>query len=183
MSSVIPLQEKMSEVAVVNGDALRSMVEVALSASEQLLALNLSMVRSLAARAAELPEGSMLEQMTAQFNVPVRGFEVASDYLRDASTICFRSQAEVARIDARRVGDVTRVVKSLLEGVAKSGPKGSQEVVEQIESAMSSASEAYENMLMTTSEMAENNLAVAHSAMQPTKAATQVTPKATRKAA
>lgn len=183
MSSVIPLQERLSEVAVTNGDALRSMVEVALSASEQLLALNLSMVRAIAAQAAELPEGSVFEQMTARFNAPVRGFEAAGEYMRDASGICFRSQAEIARIDARRVGELTRVAKSLLDGVAKSGPKGSQEVVEQIESALSSASEAYENMLRTTSEMAENNLAAAHGALQPTRATTQAAAKTTRKAA
>lgn len=183
MISITPIQEQLSEVANTNGDAIKTILDVTLNTSEQLIALNLNLARSCNANAVAPVEGDLRDQMTAQFKSPARVLELFTDYLRNVSGICVRAQSEIARIDAERVSDVTKSVKSLLDGVAKSSPKGSVEVIDQIKSALTNASEAYENMVRTASEIAESNLDTASKALEPIVAKSVAATKVSKKAA
>lgn len=184
MSSITPIQEKLSEVANTNGDAIKTILDVTLNTSEQLMALNLNLARSCNANAVTPVDGDFRDQVNAQLKSPARALELFTDYMRNVGGICVRAQSEIARIDAERVSDVTKSVKSLLDGFAKSSPKGSVEVIDQIKSALTHASEAYENMIRTTSDIVESNLDTANKALEPivaksmSMAATKVSKKA-----
>lgn len=182
-NSVTPLQEKISEVANANGEALKSMVNVALNASEQLLALNLNVLRSYTANIAKPTSGNTAEQMTAQFKSPAKTLELTSDYLRNVSGICLKTQSEFAQLNVERISELNQSVSAMLDDMAKSGPKGTAEVVEQVKSALGSMTEAYENMIRTTSEIAESNLAAASSALEPMVAVARTESKVSKKAA
>lgn len=183
MSSITPIQEKLSEVATTNGNAIKTILDVTLNTSEQLIALNLNLARSCSASAVPPVEGDLRDQMTAQLNSPARALEIFTDYLRNASGICVRAQSEIARIDAERVNKLTQSVNALLEGAAKSSPKGSVEVIDQIKSAMTNACETYENMIRTASEIAESNLDSASKALEPIVAKSVAAAKVSKKAA
>lgn len=184
MSSITPLHEKFSEVATANGDAFKAIVEIALNTSEQLFALNLNTVRSSTASITVPKSGNFFEQLTAQYGSPSHSMELASDYLRNVSGILIKSQSEIGQINVERANELAQSVSSLLDTVAKSGPNGTAEMVEQIKSALSSATEAYENMIKTSGELAERSLAAAGEAVQPMIAAASSTEKkVTKKAA
>jgi len=184
MSSITPLHEKFSEVATANGDAFKAIVEIGLNTSEQLFALSLNAVRSSTASVTVPKSGNFFEQMTTQFGSPTRSLELATDYLRNVSGILIKSQAEVGQINVERTNELAQSISTLLDSMAKSGPNGTAEVVEQIKTALSSATEAYENMIKTSGEIAERSLAAAGEAVQPMIAAAASTEKkVTKKAA
>lgn len=184
MNSITPLHERFTEVVTANGDAFNAIVEITLNTAEQMFALNMNTVRSYKAGAKVVNGGSLFEQLTAQSGSAARSLELASDYLRSASSICIKSQAEIGQINIERANELAQSFGSLLDTMARSGPVGSAEVVEQIKSALSSASEAYEHVIKTSSEFAERSLAAADEAVQPVLAAASSTEKkVARKAA
>ena len=184
MNSITPLHEKISEVVTANGDAFNAIVHIALDTSEQLFALNMNALRSYKAGIAVPKSGNLLEQLTAQSGSPARSLELASDYLRNFSGICIKSQVEVGQITVERTNEFAESVGVLLDTMAKSGPTGSAELVEQIKTTLNSATEAYERMIKASAEIAEHSLAVTDDAVQPMiEAASNVEKKVMKKAA
>ncbi|HRP67365.1 MAG TPA: hypothetical protein PLF79_14915 [Thauera sp.] len=184
MHSITPLHERFTEVVTANGDAFNAIVEITLNTAEQIFALNMNTARSYKANTTLSNRGGFFEQLTAQSGSAARSFELASDYLRNASSICIKSQAEIGQINVERANELAQSFGSLLDTMARSGPTGSAEVVEQIKSALSSATEAYEQVIRTSSEFAERSLAAAEEAVQPVVAAAGSTEKkVARKAA
>jgi|GEM_PF-3158519 len=167
MHLITPLQEKLSEVVTANGDALNAIVGVLLNASEQLFALNMGLARSYSASIAASKTGTFFEQLNAQSGSAVRSLELVGDYLRNVSGICIKSQAEIAQINIERFNELAESLGSLLDTLAKSGPMGSAEMVEQIKLALNRVTEAYENVARTSNEFAEHSLAVADETAQP----------------
>lgn len=170
--------DKITEVATANGNALKSAVEIGLNATEQLFALQLNTFRSLSAGSAPATGGNPFEQMAAQFKVPTQALEQMTDYFRGVSEILVRTQAEFARLHGERFNETIESFKQMLDGIAKSGPSGSAEIVSQMKTALSSVTEAYENIIRTTQEATETQLAAASSALQPIGARSKVTKKA-----
>jgi hypothetical protein len=184
MNSVTPLHEKISAAVVANGNTFSAIVEVALNTSEQLFALNMNAMRSYKASATVPADGNFLEQMRPQAALPARSLELARDYLHNLSGICIRSQTEFAQINVDRVNELAQSAGALLDTVAKSGPAGSADVIEQVKVAMSRATEAYETMIKTYGDFAERSLDAADEAVQPMiAAASAADKKVARKAA
>jgi len=183
MSSITPLREKMSEVVTANGDALSAIVHIALNMSEQLFALNMNALRSYKAGIEVPRSGNLLEQLTAQSVSPARSLEFASDYLRNFTGICIKSQVEIGQIAVERTNELAESIGTLLDSMAKSGPTGSAEAAAQIKATLNSATEAYERMINASAEIAERSLAAADDAVQPMIAAASTTEKKVMKKA
>lgn len=183
MNSITPLHEKISEVVTANGDAFNAIFHIALNTSEQLFALNMNALRSYKAGIAVPKSGNPFEQLTAQSGSPARSLELASDYLRNFSGICIKSQVEIGQITVERTNELAESIGALLDTMARSGPTGSVEAVEQIKSTLSSATEAYERLINASAEIAERSLAAADDAVQPMIAAASTTEKKVMKKA
>ncbi|HRP95746.1 MAG TPA: hypothetical protein PL143_05795 [Rhodocyclaceae bacterium] len=183
MNSITPLHEKISAVVTANGDTFNAIVHIALNTSEQLFALNMNALRSYKTGIEVPKSGNPLEQLTAQSVSPARSLEFASDYLRNFSGICIKSQVEIGQITVERTNELAESIGALLDSMAKSGPTGSVEAVEQIKSSLNSATEAYERMVNAGAEIAERALAVADDAVQPMIAAASTTEKKAMKKA
>ncbi len=159
MFVIVPVKEKLSALAGANGDAFRLIADTALNTCEQLLALNMRLVRSVSAASSEVPlHGKFEEQIGAQFKVPAQMLALASDYMRDMTDICVQSQSELTRVNVERIKDLTRSANALMEGVAESGPAGSGDLLEYFRSALNGSAEAFGNMIRAANEVAESNL-------------------------
>jgi phasin protein len=178
--------QKLTQVASGNIEAFESFAQIMLNASERLVALNLDSARSMchlaASSAAPLGGNDMRDQFANRMNEQGKTLEQAAAYVRNVNELCIKTQNEVADLNTRRLNEVSQGMQELLDGIAKSGPAGAADIVAAIKSAMSNASTAYQNLIKTTRDVAETNLAAATNALQPiVDAATSG--KAARKAA
>lgn len=183
MNTITPLHEKISEAVTANGDAFNAILQIALNTSEQMFALNMNAFRSYEAGIVVPKTDNLFEQLTARSGSPARSLELASDYLRNLSGICIKSQVEIGRITVERTNELAGSICSLLDTMAKSGPTGSLEALEQIKSTLNGATEAYERMINASAEIAERSLAAADDAVQPMIAAASSTEKKVMKKA
>lgn len=170
--------DKFTEIATANGNTLKSAVEIGLNATEQIFALQLNTLRTISAGSVSAAEGNPAEQIAAQLKVPGKTLEQITDYLRNLGDILTRTQGEFARLHGERYSEAVESFKQLLDGLAKSGPNGSAEFVNQVKSAITSASDAYESFLRTTQEATEQQLSAASSALQPIVASNKAAKKA-----
>jgi hypothetical protein len=177
MNTITPLHQKISEVVTANGETFQAIVEVTLKTSEQLFALNMNALRSYKSSPAAPKSANLLEQLAAQSGSPARALEATSEYLRNLTGICMKSQVEIGQINVERANELAESIGVLLDTMAKSGPTGSVEAVEQIKSTLSSATEAYERMINASAEIVECSLAAADEAVQPIIAAASTTDK------
>lgn len=172
--------QKFTEAASANTSTLKSAFDIGLNATEQLVALNFSTIRSLSSGYEANKGEDVFEQFVAQFKAPNQSLEQATDYLRNVSDIYAKAQAEISRLNSDSLNGVTQSFNDILDGFAKSGPTGSAEVVSRMKTALHSVTEAYENMMRTTREATETQFAAASSALQPIVSASA---KASKKAA
>lgn len=179
INSIVSLQ-KLTEVANANTGTLKSAFDIGLNATEQLVALNFAVIRAMSSSYEVNKSEDVFEQITKQFKTPHQSLEQAADYLRSASDICARAQSELSRLSSGSLSEATQSFNEFLDGIARSGPSGSAEVVSRMKTAMHSVTEAYENMMRTTREATENQLAAASNALQPIVSASA---KASKKAA
>lgn len=184
MNVIVSAQERLTAVAGANGDAFRSIADIALNTCEQLLALNLRLARSVSAAASEVPlRGKFEDQVDAQFKVPATALELTSEYMRNMTDICARSQSELVRVNADRISELTHSMNALLDGIAESGPSVTGDLIEYFRSALNGSAEVFENMIRAANEVAEGNL-VALKAGVPVASPTPVSSSRTsRKAA
>lgn len=177
MTSFNPVH-KLTEIATTNSDIFKSAVDISVSATEQLLALNLNTFRALSSGYAPIAGDNAFEQIAARFKAPGQSLEQTTEYFRSVTDICVKTQSEFARLNADCVNKSVQSLNALLDSYAKSGPAGTAEVVGKLKTAINSVTEAYENMLRTTQEATETQLAAASHAFQPIVASAKASKKA-----
>jgi len=121
-----PSMQNFANTANSSLKTFQSLAEIMLSASEQLVALNVDAARSFCAFAASqtLPTNTeeLRDRVTGKGNTQNQGFEQASEYLRNVNEVCLRAQSEVAEISTRHLNEFSNSMSSLLGEVAKMTP-------------------------------------------------------------
>lgn len=121
-----PSMQNFANAANASLKTFQSLAEIMLNASEQLTALNVDAARSFYAFAASqtLPTNTeeLRERVTGKGNTHNQGFEQTSEYLRNISEVCLRTQAEVAEISTQHLNEFSNSMSSLLGEVAKMTP-------------------------------------------------------------
>lgn len=128
-----PSVQKFAETANAGIQAFQSFAEIVLNASEQLVSLNLDAARSLCSYASSQTLPLTAEEMRSQFAGRVaaqsQNVERATEYLRNVSDICAKTQADVAELGAKHLSELSDSVQSLFHEVAKLTPVNPLEVV------------------------------------------------------
>lgn len=128
-----PSVQKLTETANVGIQTFQSFAEIVLNASEQLVSLNLDAARSLCSYASTQTVPLTGEELRSQFASRVaahgQNIERATEYLRNVSDICVKTQADVAELGAKQLSELSDSVQSLFHEVAKLTPVNPLEVI------------------------------------------------------
>jgi hypothetical protein len=103
--------------------------------------------------------------------------------VRKVNEVLVKTQADVTQLSAKRMSEATDSLHSMLDTMAKSGPAGTADIVAAMKSALNTTSATFENMIQTTREVTESNLAAAANALQTTAHEAATAAKASKKAA
>lgn len=156
--------QKASDAAAVNRNALTSMLDISLGATQKLLELNGEFVLSLARS-----DGAMKGDF--DFNNPVglqaQRLERTTEYLRDLNDICLSAQSEIAKLNTQQAENLMQVITTQLDAFAKTDPRNTAAFSEMLKTAFSKTETTYEEMINTTRELTESSLNAALSALQP----------------
>jgi hypothetical protein len=172
--------QKLAEAASVNGEAFKSIYDITLNASQQMLTLNNDYFRSFAEGFTVPKNGlGLSEQLSAQ----TQGVERASEYLREISEIFTHTQAEVFKLGSQNADEVTKILFADLEMLLKPFPVDQSTLAEVLKSALSTATTAYEKLVDTSRQITESSLKVVSGAGQAAANTAATTTKAARKSA
>lgn len=126
MTNTHPTAQKFAETAQSSIQMFQQLADVVLNASEQMASLNLEAARSMCAYAstqAALPVKSDLQANLAdRAEAHSASFERATEYLRNVSDICLRTQSEMAELGARHFNEVNQSMQSLFGEMARINP-------------------------------------------------------------
>ena len=121
-----PSMQKLASTANSGLKTFQSLAEIMLSASEQLVALNVDAARSFYAFASTqtMPGNSeeLRERLTNGSNTHSQSFEQAAEYLRNVNEVLLRTQSEAAEISTRHLNEMTNSMQTLFGEVAKMTP-------------------------------------------------------------
>ena len=118
MTSMTAVQ-KYAEVASINGDTLKSMYDLSLTASPALFSLNTGFARSVAECVAG-PAGSL--DVTAQLGLQAAQLERTSVYLRDLCDIVTRTQTEVFKVGTLGAEEAAKLAQAELDVLISAWP-------------------------------------------------------------
>lgn len=183
----LPSVQNLTDAANANIQTFQSLADIVLNATQRLTTINMEAARSAfalaSANSAPLFSDGLREQITGRVTAQGQGIEQAADYLRNVNDVFLKTQADVAQLSAKRLGESTEMLHALLDNVAKVGPAGTPDMVSALKSALNTANATFENMISTTRELTETNLAAAASALQSTASETASAAKSSKKAA
>ncbi len=118
MTSMTAVQ-KYAEVASINGDTLKSMYDLTLTASQALFSLNTGFARSVAECVAG-PAGSL--DVTTQLGLQAAQLERTSVYLRDLCDIVTRTQTEVFKVGTLGAEEAAKLAQAELDVLISAWP-------------------------------------------------------------
>ena len=111
--------QKYAEVASINGDTLKSMYDLTLTASQALFSLNTGFARSVAECVAG-PAGSL--DVTAQLGLQAAQLERTSVYWRDLCDIVTRTQTEVFKVGTLGAEEAAKLAQAELDVLISAWP-------------------------------------------------------------
>ena len=164
-------------------ESLLSVANTALASAQRIANLNLETARSVVADSVSGAKALMgakdvQEALTIQASLAQPSVEKAVAYGKSVYEISTEAQEELSKVVEAQFGEFQKNVAELLEKAAKSAPAGSEVAVAAVQSAISAANSAFDNMrkaAQQVGEIAQNNIAAATSAT--TKAAKKATGK------
>ncbi len=114
-----PAFRKLAESAHRNAEHFHAWAQVALDASEKLLAINFgaarSLCESLSASPAPLVGTDVQETLTKQAAVHGRNLEQLGDYLRRVNEVCVDTQSELVELSSRQFEQLQASMSALLQ--------------------------------------------------------------------
>jgi len=139
-------------------DIYKSLFELALNASEQILSLNGDFHRSfIEGCAAPLTSPDFGTQLDMQS----KRIEQTSEYLREFGNICTRVQSEFFKLGSSGTEELTKKLIDQMEQHFRAHPIGQSDYTEALQSVWSSARTTYEKFIDTSRGIAESSLAAA----------------------
>ena len=118
MTSMTAVQ-KYAEVASINGDTLKSMYDLTLTATEAVFSLNTGFARSVAECVAG-PTGNL--DVTAQIGLQAAQLERTSVYLRDLCDIVTRTQTEIFKVGTSGAEEAAKLAQAELDVLISAWP-------------------------------------------------------------
>jgi len=185
--NTLPSVQSLTDAANANIMTFQSFADIVLNASERLTTLNIDAARSVfafaSANAGPLIGEGLRDQIASRVGAQGQGLEKAAEYVRKVNEVLVKTQADVTQLSAKRMSEATDSLHSMLDTMAKSGPAGTADIVAAMKSALNTTSATFENMIQTTREVTESNLAAAANALQTTAHEAATAAKASKKAA
>jgi hypothetical protein len=182
-----PSVHHLLDTADANIRGFKSLADIALNASERLIALNMDVARSLfscaSLNASPLVGEKINEQIQDRINAQGKTLEQFADYVRGVNDVFARTQTEITDLNAERFAAVAETFQNLLDEAAKSGPTGTSGVIEMFKSAFGNASQTYESLLKASREVAESSVTATATALQPSDATNPGATRSSKKAA
>jgi hypothetical protein len=182
-----PSVHHLVDAADANIRGFKSLADIALNASERLIALNMDVARSLfscaSLNATPLAGEKISEQIQDRINAQGQTLEQFADYVRGVNDVFARTQTELTDLNAERYAAVAETFQSLFDEAAKSGPTGASDVIEMFRSAFGNASQTYESALKASHEVAESSVTAAGTALPPSGATGSGATRSSKKAA
>ena len=183
----LPSVQNLTDAANANIMTFQSFAEIVLNASERLTTLNIDAARSVfafaSANSAPLFGEGLRDPFSSRAGFQGQGLEKAAEYVRNVNDVLVKSQADVAQLSAKRMSEVTESLHAMLDGMAKSGPAGTAEIVAAMKSALNTTNATFENLIQTARDVTESNLAAAANALQSTAGEAATATKTSKKAA
>jgi len=149
--------QKFSEAAAGQGNAFKSIYEVALKATEQVFSLNTDFARSFFEGAVTYQGGSNYqEQLAAQ----CRQLESASAYFRDISDVWVKTQVEMFTLGSASAEALSRQLAAQFEQLVDALPADPSKYSDALNSALNAAKQACEKVMDTSRQISGSGLVV-----------------------
>lgn len=165
MMNTIDYMQKFTQAASDNSEAFKSIFDLSLRATQQMVALNGNFVRNFAGAAAD---PAKLLDFDAQVSAQAQRLERSTEYLRDMNELCINTQAEIVRQSTQRMREVMDESAEQFASVFSADRFGGSDFAELMRANFHNAGEAFERMLNASREVTESNLAATMTALQPT---------------
>ena len=114
-----PTFQKLAETAHNNAEQFQAYAQIALDASERLLAINFSAARSVcesvSASPAPLAGADVQETLAKQAAAHSRNLEQFGDYLRRVNEVCVDTQSELIELGSRQFDQLQASMSALLQ--------------------------------------------------------------------
>ena len=114
-----PAFQKLAETAHTNAEHFQAWTQIALDASEKLLAINFgaarSLCESLSANPAPLVGTDAQETLAKQAAVHSRSLEQLGDYVRRVNEVCVDTQSELVELGSRQFEQLQASMSALLQ--------------------------------------------------------------------
>ncbi len=114
-----PAFQKLAETAHTNTEHFQAWAQIALDASEKLLAINFgaarSLCESLSAAPAPLVGADAQETVAKQAAAHSRNLEQVGDYLRRVNEVCASAQGELVELGSRQFEQLQESMNALLQ--------------------------------------------------------------------
>lgn len=150
MTTILPMHV-LSESQRSNIEAIHSIVASMFDAAERVTALNLATVRTtfdFAVRHAAPLDGESWQGLLSRQGAGLApANENALAYFRGVQTIAAETQAELNRVIAARVAEISDTMVTMLDNVTDESPNGAVPAVAAVRSAILNMHTVYDNML------------------------------------
>jgi cell division septum initiation protein DivIVA len=156
--------QKLSEAAAGQGNAFKSIYEVALKATEQVFSLNTDFARSFFEGAVTYPAGSDYQQQLA---AQCRQIESASTYFLNISDVWFKSQAEMFTLGSANAEALSQQLSEQFEHLVNALPADPSKYSEALNLALNAAKNACEKVMDTSRQISASTLVPAGRARAP----------------
>ena len=114
-----PAFQKLAETAHRNAEQFQAWAQIALDASEKLLAINFgaarSLCESLSCASAPLVGADAQETLAKQAAAHSRNLEQVGDYLRRVNEVCVDTQSELVELGSRQFEQLQESMSALLQ--------------------------------------------------------------------
>lgn len=164
MMNTIDYMQKFTQAASDNGEALKSIFDLSLRATQQMVALNGDFVRTFSGAGAE--SANVLD-FDAQVSAQAQRLERSTEYFRDMNELCINTQAEIVRQSTQRMREVMDEAAEQFASVFRADRFDGADFAEMMSANLRTAGEAFERMLNTSREVSESNLAATMTALEP----------------
>jgi phasin family protein len=155
--------DQLSNAAKANMDAqvaaITDMTNKAFASIAQLVELNVNAAKASLEQSTATAQRLMAAKDPQEFfalstqNPP--SAETAIAYSRNLASIATAAQAEFSRTAEAQIAETTRKVTALIEDIAKNAPPGSENAIAVLETAITNANAAYEQLKNTTRQASD----------------------------
>ncbi|MBT0961492.1 phasin family protein [Denitromonas iodatirespirans] len=153
--STMNYMEKVTEVANGNGKVVKSIFDLSLQAMRDLGTLNGELIHALADEA-KAPASA--DDLGEQIRLQARQIEKGSDYFRNVNEVLMKTQAEIGKLQIRRMSDLFETFSSQIGQLVPQAGSDPAKIADTFKDSMAQTSEAYEKMFSLSRDLLDNSV-------------------------